>query len=54
MKKRGAYKKAGMNSFSNYITLAEEVGIVELGGMDEKAWVSLMPQYYDALPGPLA
>ena len=53
-KKFGTYKKAGINSFYEYITRAEKVGIVELGGINEKAWVSLVPQYYDALLVPLA
>jgi hypothetical protein len=36
-----AYKRAGVERFSQYASLAETAGIVELGGRDGGAWISL-------------
>jgi hypothetical protein len=35
------YKKAGVNNFDAYAALAEEAGIVTLGGEGLRAWISL-------------
>ncbi|KAF8894338.1 NYN domain-containing protein, partial [Gymnopilus junonius] len=40
---RGAYAKAGVTNFGQYVTLAEEQGIIELGGAE--AWISLRPDW---------
>ncbi|KAJ2917205.1 hypothetical protein MD484_g3173, partial [Candolleomyces efflorescens] len=37
------YKKAGVTRFSQYITIAEGMGIVEVGGQDGGAWIKLHP-----------
>lgn len=35
------YKSAGVESFKEYVLLAEKEGIVELGGVNGHAWISL-------------
>ncbi|KDR73459.1 hypothetical protein GALMADRAFT_227907 [Galerina marginata CBS 339.88] len=42
------YKKAGVEKFGQYVALAEQLGIVELGGREGGAWISLKPDWYDA------
>jgi hypothetical protein len=39
----GVYKKAGVTRFSRYITMAEGIDIVEVGGKDTGAWIKLHP-----------
>lgn len=39
--KGATYQKAGVNTFSEYVNMAQEAGIVELGGSDGKAWIAL-------------
>ena len=43
------YHRAGINTFNEYMDLAEKAGIVELGG-GKDAWVRLLPDWYDAVP----
>ncbi|KAI0818827.1 NYN domain-containing protein [Irpex lacteus] len=40
------YKQAGSPKFKSYITLAEKIGIVDVGGTGPDAWVSLRPKWY--------
>lgn len=39
--KRATYAQAGVADFSQYVALAENMGIVELGGSGGKAWIAL-------------
>lgn len=40
------YKQAGSPKFKSYITMAEKIGIVDVGGTGPDAWVSLRPKWY--------
>jgi hypothetical protein len=40
------YKQAGVQKFKEYAALAEKRGIVELGGSQGDAWISLLPKWY--------
>ncbi|KAF8201503.1 hypothetical protein BJ912DRAFT_503746 [Pholiota molesta] len=42
------YKEAGVKKFGQYASLAEQWGIVDLGGRDGDVWISLKPEYQDA------
>ncbi|CAA7269063.1 unnamed protein product [Cyclocybe aegerita] len=37
------YRNAGVEKFSQYVALAQKQGIIELGGMEAAAWISLRP-----------
>ncbi|KAF9560211.1 hypothetical protein CPC08DRAFT_491220 [Agrocybe pediades] len=39
------YKKAGVKLFKHYAALAQEQGIIELGGREAAAWISLAPKW---------
>lgn len=39
------YKRAGAKKFGPYAALAEEVGLIQLGGKDGNAWISLHPMW---------
>ncbi|EDR10914.1 uncharacterized protein LACBIDRAFT_315902 [Laccaria bicolor S238N-H82] len=43
------YKKAGVERFGQYATLAEKEGIVALGGKEGGAWIGLRPEWYGAI-----
>ncbi|KAF8969795.1 hypothetical protein BDZ97DRAFT_160345 [Flammula alnicola] len=42
------YKNAGVSKFKEYAALAEKRGIVELGGREATAWISLKPEFHGA------
>ncbi|PPQ72083.1 hypothetical protein CVT26_006718 [Gymnopilus dilepis] len=42
------YAKAGVAKFGQYVALAVKQGIVELGGWEGGAWISLKPDWYNA------
>lgn len=42
----GLYQDAGVNSFKKYITMAENEGLVILGGFGGQDWVSLKPRWH--------
>jgi hypothetical protein len=42
------YKEAGVDRFSQYASLAERGGIIELGGREGDAWISLKSKYQNA------
>ncbi|KAG6889732.1 hypothetical protein C0995_015030 [Termitomyces sp. Mi166 len=44
-KVKGLYAQAGVSKFASYIMLAEEAGIVTLGGSGSDQWVSLRPEW---------
>lgn len=39
------YKKANVDKFGPYVNLAVHEGVVELGGKDGNAWISLKPEW---------
>jgi hypothetical protein len=41
------YRKAGVLKFSEYVEMAKQAGIVDLGGSDGAAWVALKAPWYD-------
>ncbi|KJA27414.1 hypothetical protein HYPSUDRAFT_198186 [Hypholoma sublateritium FD-334 SS-4] len=41
------YKNAGVGRFGDYVSLAQRAGIIELGGMENSAWISLTPTWTD-------
>jgi len=47
-KKGATYRNAGVSSFRHYCLLAEQEGIVDLGGMDGRDWIRLKPKWYNA------
>ncbi|KAG6888106.1 hypothetical protein C0995_010671 [Termitomyces sp. Mi166 len=47
-KNANLYKSAGVKKFSQYVSLAEAAGIVELGGKDGGDWIRLRPEFQDA------
>jgi len=49
--KGATYRNAGVTKFSQYMELAEKAGIVELGGVEGDAWVGLMSQWVNGVPG---
>ncbi|KAG6885066.1 hypothetical protein C0993_006145 [Termitomyces sp. T159_Od127] len=44
-KVKGLYAQAKVSKFSSYMLLAEDAGIVTLGGTGSHAWVSLRPEW---------
>ncbi|OBZ75647.1 hypothetical protein A0H81_04559 [Grifola frondosa] len=40
------YKLAGVTSFKAYTSMALQAGMVELGGMEGQAWISLSPEWH--------
>jgi len=42
------YRNAGVPSFRHYSLLAEQEGIVDLGGLYGEAWIRLKPKWYSA------
>ena len=43
------YQRAGVSKFQHYITLAEQAGIIELGGRDGDTWIALYPNWFQPL-----
>lgn len=43
------YRAAGTNNFRQYLSLAKDKGIIELGGEGQAAWIRLTPNWYDAV-----
>lgn len=43
------YRKAGVERFGQYVALAENEGIVALGGKEGGAWIGLRPEWYGAI-----
>ena len=41
------YRLAGVSTFGEYVTMAEKTGIVELGGSESTAWISLKAPWYN-------
>ena len=41
------YRQAGVSKFRSYVSLAEQAGIVELGGSESTAWIALKAPWYD-------
>ncbi|OCH95310.1 DUF537-domain-containing protein [Obba rivulosa] len=44
---KNLYVQAGVRRFKEYSLLAESAGIVELGGLEGQAWISLTPMWCD-------
>ncbi|KAI1790786.1 NYN domain-containing protein [Ganoderma leucocontextum] len=42
----GTYAEAKVSSFKQYTAAAEKAGIVELGGLQAKAWIALSPEWH--------
>jgi hypothetical protein len=42
------YRQAGVSAFGEYVALAENAGIVELGGSALNAWIALKAPWYNA------
>ncbi|RDB24035.1 hypothetical protein Hypma_008810 [Hypsizygus marmoreus] len=42
------YRSAGAERFGQYVAMAEKAGIVELGGREGGAWISLRSEWYNA------
>ena len=42
MANKSVYQQLGITGFSEYVTLAEKIGIVQLGGTGGKAWILLL------------
>ena len=40
------YQRAGVSKFRDYAALAEQAGIIELGGKDGGAWIALHPNWF--------
>ena len=51
-KKGTTYQKAGVSSFRAYCILAEQAGIVEMGGKGGKDWICLLPKWHDVVTAP--
>lgn len=47
---QATYRRAGVNTFAEFMELADRNGIVELGGNGKDAWVRLLSDWYDAVP----
>jgi len=43
------YKKAGVVAFKQYAALAKDQGIIELGGKEGDAWISLCPKWHNTV-----
>ncbi|KAI6028328.1 NYN domain-containing protein [Pisolithus orientalis] len=43
---KNAYKRVGATRFKHYITLAQRVGLVVLGGAENDAWIALHPEWF--------
>ena len=43
------YRRAGVNTFAEFMELADRNGVVELGGNGKDAWVRLMSDWHDAV-----
>jgi hypothetical protein len=41
------YKRAGVTRFSHYTAIAEKSGIIQMGGKEGDAWISLHPDWRD-------
>ena len=41
------YQLAGVSTFGEYVVMAEKAGIVELGGSDSNAWITLKAPWYN-------
>lgn len=41
------YRRAGVQKFRDYTALAEEAGIIRLGGKEGDAWIALHPNWFD-------
>lgn len=48
-KNKTVYKQAGVAGFKQYVALAEDKGIVSLGGLGGNAWISLRPGWRTVL-----
>ena len=46
-KKGTTYQKAGVSSFREYSVVAEQAGIVEMGGKGGRDWIRLMPKWHN-------
>ena len=44
------YQRAGVSRFREYTALAEQAGIIELGGREGGAWIALHPNWSAAIP----
>ena len=42
------YRQAGVLKFGQYVAMAEQAGIVEMGGLEGTAWIGLKAPWYDA------
>jgi len=40
------FKKAGVEKFKDYIRLAQQRGLIEVGGQEREAWIALKPKFY--------
>ena len=47
---RGTYAQANVATFKQYTAAAEKAGLVELGGLQAKAWISLRPEWHGKIP----
>ncbi|TBU50101.1 NYN domain-containing protein [Dichomitus squalens] len=47
---RGIYTQANVPKFKQYAAAAEQAGLVELGGVQSSAWISLRPEWYGKIP----
>ncbi|OJA15890.1 hypothetical protein AZE42_11707, partial [Rhizopogon vesiculosus] len=43
---KDAYKRAGVNKFGDYASLAERASLIELGGSEGEAWIALHPKWF--------
>ncbi|KAK0240328.1 NYN domain-containing protein [Armillaria nabsnona] len=48
---KAIYKKAGVEKFGQFVSLAESEGIVELGGKEGGAWIGLRTDWYGCVVG---
>ncbi|PIL23772.1 hypothetical protein GSI_13522 [Ganoderma sinense ZZ0214-1] len=46
----GTYADARVSSFKRYTAAAEKAGLVELGGLQAKAWIALRPEWHGKVP----
>ncbi|KII88951.1 hypothetical protein PLICRDRAFT_159913 [Plicaturopsis crispa FD-325 SS-3] len=46
MQDNNVYRRAGAQTIAEYIAMAENAGVVEVGGEDPKSWVSLKPEWH--------
>ena len=42
------YRQAGVSKFGQYAAMAEQAGIVEMGGLESTAWIGLKAPWYNA------